>query len=88
MQNRLIQTSRTGGQWYSDTSPFGIPWLLYCKLLLKSYELNCVQIVTKGQWKGFTEEQNDRWQHFAEKKDTKGTYKHIGGRLTYRQTDQ
>jgi hypothetical protein len=24
-QNRLIQTSQTG-QWYSDTSPFSIPW--------------------------------------------------------------
>ncbi len=24
--NRLIQTSQTGGQWYSDTSPFSIPW--------------------------------------------------------------
>jgi hypothetical protein len=21
-----IQTSQTGGQWYSDTSPFSIPW--------------------------------------------------------------
>jgi hypothetical protein len=21
LQNRLIQTSQTGGQWYSDTSP-------------------------------------------------------------------
>jgi hypothetical protein len=28
LQNRLIQTSQTGGQWYSDTSPFSIPWLL------------------------------------------------------------
>ncbi len=27
MQNRLIQTSQTGGQWYNDTSPFSIPWL-------------------------------------------------------------
>jgi hypothetical protein len=27
LQNRLLQTSQTGGQWYSDTSPFGIPWL-------------------------------------------------------------
>jgi len=27
LQNRLIQTSLTGGQWYSDTSPFSIPWL-------------------------------------------------------------
>ena len=26
LQNRLIQTSQTGGQWYSDTSPFCIPW--------------------------------------------------------------
>jgi hypothetical protein len=26
LQNRLIQTGQTGGQWYSDTSPFSIPW--------------------------------------------------------------
>jgi hypothetical protein len=26
LQNRLIQTSQTGGQWYSDTSHFSIPW--------------------------------------------------------------
>jgi hypothetical protein len=26
LQNRLIQTSPTGGQWCSDTSPFSIPW--------------------------------------------------------------
>jgi hypothetical protein len=26
LQNRLIQTSQTGGQWYGDTSPFSIPW--------------------------------------------------------------
>jgi hypothetical protein len=25
-QNRLFETSQTGGQWYSDTSPFSIPW--------------------------------------------------------------
>ncbi len=24
LQNRLIQTSQTGGQWYSDTSPFSV----------------------------------------------------------------
>ncbi len=28
-QNRLIQTSQTGGQWYSDTSPFSIPWFKF-----------------------------------------------------------
>jgi hypothetical protein len=27
LQNRLIQTSQTGGQGYSDTSPFSVPWL-------------------------------------------------------------
>jgi hypothetical protein len=26
LQNRLVQTSQTGGKWYSDTSPFSIPW--------------------------------------------------------------
>jgi hypothetical protein len=29
LQNRLIQTSQTVGQWYSNTSPFSIP----CSLL-------------------------------------------------------
>jgi hypothetical protein len=28
LQNSLIQTSQTGGQWYNDTSPFSIPWLV------------------------------------------------------------
>jgi hypothetical protein len=27
LQNRLIQTNQTRGQWYSDTSHFSIPWL-------------------------------------------------------------
>jgi hypothetical protein len=26
LQNSLIQTSQTGGQWCSDTSTFSIPW--------------------------------------------------------------
>ncbi len=29
LQNRLIQTSQTGGQQNSDTSPFSIPCLYY-----------------------------------------------------------
>jgi hypothetical protein len=29
LQNRLIQTSQTGGQRYGDTSPFSIPWTEY-----------------------------------------------------------
>jgi hypothetical protein len=27
LQNRLILTSQAGGEWYSGTSPFSIPWL-------------------------------------------------------------
>jgi hypothetical protein len=27
LQNRLIHTSQTGGERYSDTFPFSIPWL-------------------------------------------------------------
>ncbi len=27
LQNRLVQTSQTGGQLYSDTSFFSIPWM-------------------------------------------------------------
>ncbi len=29
LQNRIIQTSQTGGQWYSDTSPFSNPWWIH-----------------------------------------------------------
>ncbi len=27
LKNRLIETSQTGGQWYSDTFPFSFPCL-------------------------------------------------------------
>jgi hypothetical protein len=27
LQNRLNQLGQTGGQWYSDTPPFSIPWM-------------------------------------------------------------
>ncbi len=30
-QNRLIQTGQTGGQLYSDTSPFSVPWRVLTK---------------------------------------------------------
>jgi hypothetical protein len=33
LQNRLIQTSQTGGQWYRDTSPLVFP----CNTILKSF---------------------------------------------------
>ncbi len=39
LQNRPVQTSQTGGQWYSDTSHFSIPWLLvFCWHLIIWYE--------------------------------------------------
>jgi hypothetical protein len=42
LQNRLIQTSQTGGQRYSYTSPFSIPWLYHrttCGLYYKSFTI-------------------------------------------------
>jgi hypothetical protein len=36
LQNRLIQTSQTGGQRYSDTSPFSISWTNILAHLLTS----------------------------------------------------
>jgi hypothetical protein len=35
-KNRLIQTSQTGGQWHSDTSPFSIPWLQISAIFMQS----------------------------------------------------
>ncbi len=35
LQNRLIQTSQTGGQRYSDTSPLSIPCIGPCDLKLE-----------------------------------------------------
>jgi hypothetical protein len=35
LQNRLIQISSTGGQWYIDTSLFSIPWFM-CSLPIRS----------------------------------------------------
>jgi len=34
LKNRLIQTSQTGGQQYSDTSPFSIPCPTRCFVLV------------------------------------------------------
>jgi hypothetical protein len=53
-QNRLIPTSQTGGQQYSDTSPFSIPWtsppLCICIYFLgrNSYRCLCVAGSTKA----------------------------------------
>ncbi len=49
LQNRLIQTSQTGGQQYNDTSPFSIPWLRLLKCYVKcgdylSVMLNAVML--------------------------------------------
>ena len=37
LQNRLIQSCQTEGQWYSDTSPISIPWLKYSLVWLVSF---------------------------------------------------
>jgi hypothetical protein len=44
LQNRLIQTGQTGGQWYSDTSSVSIPCLHYKTF----YHCNQFRIVVNG----------------------------------------
>jgi hypothetical protein len=51
-QNRLIQNSQTGGQWYSDTSPFSTPcfWgfsnkkIIFWHTILKMHFLTSKQL--------------------------------------------
>jgi hypothetical protein len=43
LQNRLIQTCQTGGQWYSYTSPFSIPWYQVGRRLLDEIGLAVVR---------------------------------------------
>jgi len=47
----LFQTCQTGGQWYSETSPFSIPWLrkIGAKLLLR---FKTIEWALKGAWVG------------------------------------
>ncbi len=45
LQRRLIQTSQTGGQWYSDTSPFSISIPCYKVLVLYLQSLVLSHIV-------------------------------------------
>jgi len=45
LQNRLIQTSQTGGQLYNDTSPFS-PWLKVRVQLLPLRH----QVGSRGRW--------------------------------------
>ncbi len=49
LQNRLIQTSQTGGQWYSDASPFSIPWSNSILTLSQSgpFNLICFKVILK-----------------------------------------
>jgi hypothetical protein len=45
LQNRLIQTSQTGGQQYSDTSPFSVPFFGLNELVV--YKLRRIQPTVK-----------------------------------------
>jgi len=45
LQNRLIQTSQTGGQQYSDTSPFTIPWTSVIAIAAASFVVVVVVVV-------------------------------------------
>jgi hypothetical protein len=41
LQNRLIQTGQTGGQLYSDTSPFSVPWFVHGQPFLSGHIFTC-----------------------------------------------
>jgi hypothetical protein len=59
LQNRLIQTSQTGGQQYSDTSPFRIPCLYHPKVFEDDRALEYVDGVAVHWY-------TDRWFPFPE----------------------
>jgi hypothetical protein len=46
LQNRLIQTGQTGGQWYSDTSPFSIPCFIPLSLMTRPNKLERLSLET------------------------------------------
>ncbi len=45
LQKWVIQTSKTGGQLYSDTSPFSIPWIY----IHKYFRLLCLGLCHKNK---------------------------------------
>jgi hypothetical protein len=50
VQNRLIQTSQTGGQQYSDNAPFSIPWKNICKHeLITKWQQLLLHFIVKAQ---------------------------------------
>jgi hypothetical protein len=67
LENRLIQTYQTGGQWYSDTSPFIIPCLgsMMCSLQLpKSYlQLQFMNIGNKLDTQQHNDTEHNDTQH-------------------------
>ncbi len=70
LQNRQIQTGLAGGQWYSNTSPFSIPWFKLLSLkngwetrLLQNYSKNI--FFSKNQIEGDV-------KNFFKKSETNG----------------
>jgi hypothetical protein len=52
LPNRLIQTSQTGGQWYS--APFSIPWMGPCALKWLNFKSSITHLFFLG-WAANTE---------------------------------
>ncbi len=49
LQNRLIQTSQTGGQRYSETSPLSIPWFIKYSHALNVWPIAISSTMPVGQ---------------------------------------
>jgi hypothetical protein len=53
LQNMLIQTSQTGGQWYSDTPPFSIPCFHPLKII--SFIAGTLTVSTWSCWTSWSQ---------------------------------
>ncbi len=73
LQNRPIWTSQTGGQWYSDTSPFSIPCLMHWLHDLSHVECNWKKLIRRikscsikfCEWCQKDDTQHNDTQHYS-----------------------
>ncbi len=63
LQNRLIQTSQTGGEWYSDTPPNNIPW----SMVYLAYNQS-ISITKRSEKTYFYQEKNNHHIYFIKLK--------------------
>jgi hypothetical protein len=72
LQNRLIQTSQTGGQQYSDTSPFSIPCFVSCQVLQARCEQTLImkhcEVLLSGKLTALLENETSQQEQYKGKR--------------------